>query len=76
MDGQRPQPLSLRQRLRYATTLACASMALIGLWGLLNERPAHGALAMAAALLLVQGSVLGRKARRTRARVPVSVRQH
>ncbi|MFZ2297643.1 MAG: hypothetical protein A3G29_12110 [Burkholderiales bacterium RIFCSPLOWO2_12_FULL_64_99] len=64
MDGTRPHPLSLRQRLRQVTTLACALMALLGLWSLLSARPAHGVLALAASLLLVQGSVWGRKARR------------
>jgi hypothetical protein len=63
MDGTRPHPLSLRQRLRQVTTLACALMALLGLWNLLSARPMHGMLALAASLLLVQGSIWGRRAR-------------
>lgn len=64
MDGTRPHTWTLRQRLRQVTTLACALMALLGLWSLISARPAHGMLALAASLLLVQGSTLGRKARR------------
>lgn len=70
MDGTRPHPLSLRQRLRQVTTLACALMALLGLWSLFSARPLHGVLALAASLLLVQGSTLGRKARRAPNRRP------
>ncbi len=68
MNGTRPHSLSLRQRMRLITTAACALMALLGLWSLLSARPLHGMLALAASLLLVQGSIWGRKARRTPAR--------
>ena len=64
MNGTRPHPLSLRERMRLITTGACVLMALLGLWSLLSARPVHGALALAASLLLVQGSIWGRKARR------------
>ncbi|MEJ5898108.1 hypothetical protein WIT60_14855 [Aquabacterium sp. G14] len=65
MNGTRPHPLSLRERMRLITTGACVLMGLLGLWSLLSARPVHGALALAASLLLVQGSIWGRKARRT-----------
>ena len=65
MNGTRPHPLSLRERMRLITTGACLLMALLSLWSLLSARPVHGALALAASLLLVQGSIWGRKARRT-----------
>lgn len=65
MNGTRPHPLSLRERMRLITTGACVLMALLSLWSLLSARPVHGALALAASLLLVQGSIWGRKARRT-----------
>lgn len=64
MNGTRPHPGSLRERMRLITTGVCVLMALLGLWGLLSARPVHGVLALAASLLLVQGSIWGRKARR------------
>lgn len=70
MNGTRPHTWTLRQRMRQVTTLACALMALLGLWSLISARPAHGVLALAASLLLVQGSVWGRKARRAPLRRP------
>jgi hypothetical protein len=57
--------------MRLITTGVCVLMALLGLWGLLGARPVHGMLALAASLLLVQGSIWGRKARR---RTPVRPR--
>ena len=71
MNGTRPHPGSLRERMRLITTGVCVLMALLGLWSLFSARPAHGVLALAASLLLVQGSIWGRKARR---RAPVRPR--
>ena len=71
MNGTRPHPGSLRERMRLTTTGACVLAALLGLWSLLSARPVHGMLALAASLLLVQGSIWGRKARR---RAPVRPR--
>lgn len=65
MNGTRPHPGSLRERMRLITTGVCVLAALLGLWSLLSARPVHGMLALAASLLLVQGSIWGRKARRT-----------
>ena len=50
MNGTRPHPLSLRERMRLITTGACVLMGLLGLWSLLSARPVHGALALAASL--------------------------
>lgn len=63
MDGARSPSLSLRQRLRYLCTLACALMVGLGLWAILSHHPVHGGLALLAAQLLLPASVLGRKAR-------------
>ena len=71
MNGTRPHPGSLREHMRLITTGACVLAALLGLWSLLSARPVHGMLALAASLLLVQGSIWGRKARR---RAPVRPR--
>ena len=60
----------LRQR-RWVRPALRSLAALLGLWSLLSARPVHGMLALAASLLLVQGSIWGRKARR---RAPVRPR--
>ena len=64
MNGTRPHPGSLRERMRLIPSGVCVLAALLGLWSLLSARPVHGMLALAASLLLVQGSIWGRKARR------------
>lgn len=66
MNHSTHQSPSLRQRMRLMTTATCVLTGMVGLWSLASNRPVHGVLALAASVLLLQGSVWGRKARRAR----------
>lgn len=66
MDLRQSNSVSLRHRMRVMTTATCVLTGMVGLWSLASDRPVHGVLAMVASMLLLQGSVWGRKARRAR----------
>jgi hypothetical protein len=63
MPGSTPRPTSIRKRIRYLNTSACALTALAALAILASGHVIHGALLMLAAALLLPGSIWGRRHR-------------
>lgn len=63
MPGSMPHTASIRKRIRYLTTLACALTALTAIAILASGHVIHGALLMLGAMLLLPGSILGRRHR-------------
>ncbi|TAK92954.1 MAG: hypothetical protein EPO09_14200 [Aquabacterium sp.] len=63
MPGSMPHTTSIRKRLRYLTTLACALTALTAVGILASGHVIHGALLMLGAMLLLPGSIFGRRHR-------------
>lgn len=61
MPGSLPRPTSARRRIRHLTTLACVLACAAGLLTLLSGHVIHGALLMLAGLVLVPGSIWGRR---------------
>lgn len=61
MPGSLSRPTSARKRIRHLTTLACVLACTAGLLTLLSGHAIHGALLMLAGLVLVPGSVWGRR---------------
>lgn len=64
MPGSLPRTTSVRKRIRHLTTLACVLACAAGLLALLSGHVAHGALLMLAGLVLVPGSIWGRRHKR------------
>lgn len=63
MPGSTPRQSSIRKRIRYLGTIACALTCLAALIILANGHVIHGALLMLGAGLLLPGTVLGRRHR-------------
>lgn len=64
MPGSLPRTTSARKRIRHLTTLACVLACAAGLLTLLSGHLIHGALLMLGALVLVPGSIWGRRHKR------------
>lgn len=65
--GPAPRSTSLWRRSRYACTAVCVVAAVSGLVALSGGHWLHGGLLLLATAALGQGSVLGRRGRRTHA---------
>jgi hypothetical protein len=63
MLGSTPRPTSIRKRVRYLTTLTCVLTALVALGVLANGHVIHSALLMLATMVLIPGSIWGRRHR-------------
>jgi hypothetical protein len=63
MPGSTPRPTSIMKRVRYLTTLTCVLTALVAMGALSNGHLIHGALLMLAAMVLIPGSIWGRRHR-------------
>lgn len=63
MPGSTLHPTSIRKRLRYLTTIACALTALTAVGILASGHVIHGALLMLGAMLLLPSSIFGRRHR-------------
>lgn len=63
MPGSTPRATSIRTRIRYLSTIACMLTALTAVGILASGHLIHGALLMLGAMLLLPGSVLGRRHR-------------
>ena len=63
MPGSKLRPTSIRKRIRYLTTIAFALTAITALAILANGHVIHGALLMLGAMLLLPGSIFGRRHR-------------
>lgn len=72
MSGSLPRQTSLRQRTRYWTTLACVLAGMSGLLTMLAGHSVHGALLLLAGLVLVKGSIWGRRGKRHAGSEPVA----
>lgn len=66
MPGSLSRPTSARKRIRHLTTLACVLACAAGLLTLLSGHVIHGALLMLAGLVLVPGSIWGRRRKQHR----------
>lgn len=63
MPGSSLRPTSIRKRIRYLTTIAFALTAITALAILASGHVVHGALLMLGAMLLLPGSIFGRRHR-------------
>ena len=63
MPGSTLRPTSIRKRIRYLTTTAFVLTAITALAILANGHVIHGALLMLGAMLLLPGSIFGRRHR-------------
>lgn len=71
MPGSLSRPTSVRKRIRHLTTLACVLACTAGLLTLLSGHVIHGALLMLGGLVLVPGSIWGRRHKRHLLAAPV-----
>lgn len=61
MPGSLPRPTSVRKRIRQLTSLACVLACMAGLLALASGHVIHGALLLLGGLVLVPGSIWGRR---------------
>ena len=74
MMGSRVGQKSLRQRLRYGTTVACVAGAAGGVLALLAGHSLHGGLLLLGSVVLLKGSVLGQGGRAAWRRLSLTYR--
>lgn len=64
MPSAQPRPHSPWKLSRYWTTLACVTALVAGMLTLVAGHPLHGGLMLLGSLLLVKGTIWGRRGRR------------